>query len=72
MAATQSQTAVVTDIRKIEMRRFDVPEPGQNDAVLNELSEKIPAAKTANPTDFTDTRFLDELERSGYFEQISK
>jgi threonine dehydrogenase-like Zn-dependent dehydrogenase len=34
MAATQSQTAVVTDIRKIEMRQFAVPEPGQTDAVL--------------------------------------
>jgi NitT/TauT family transport system substrate-binding protein len=40
--------------------------------VLDELSEKIPAAKTANPKDFTDTRFLDELDRSGYFDQISK
>ena len=40
--------------------------------VLDELSEKIPTAKTANPKDFTDTRFLDELDRSGYFEQISK
>jgi threonine dehydrogenase-like Zn-dependent dehydrogenase len=34
MSATQSQTAVVTDIRKVEMRQFAVPEPGQNDAVL--------------------------------------
>ena len=40
--------------------------------VLDELSEKIPAAKTANPKDFTDTRFLDDLDRSGFFEQISK
>jgi len=34
MAATQSLTAVVTDIRKIEMRQFAVSEPAQNDAVL--------------------------------------
>jgi NitT/TauT family transport system substrate-binding protein len=40
--------------------------------VLDELSEKIPTARTANPKDFTDTRFLDELDRSGYFDQISK
>jgi ABC-type nitrate/sulfonate/bicarbonate transport system substrate-binding protein len=40
--------------------------------VLDELSDKIPAAKTANPKDFTDTRFLDELDRSGFFDQISK
>ena len=40
--------------------------------VLDELSEKIPAAKTANPKDFTDTRFLDELDRSGFFDQLTK
>lgn len=38
--------------------------------VLDELSEKIPAAKTANPKDFTDTRFLDELDKSGYIDQL--
>jgi hypothetical protein len=32
MAATQSQTAIVTDIREIEMRQFAVPESAQNDA----------------------------------------
>jgi hypothetical protein len=37
--------------------------------VLDELSKKIPAAKPANPRDFTDTRFFDELDRSGFFEQ---
>lgn len=40
--------------------------------VLDELSEKIPAAKAANPKDFTDTRYLEELDRSGYFDQISR
>ena len=38
--------------------------------VLDELSEKIPAARTANPKDFTDTRLLEELDRSGYIEQL--
>lgn len=38
--------------------------------VLDELSEKIPAAKTANPKDLTDTRFLEELDRSGYIDQL--
>ena len=40
--------------------------------VLDELSEKIAAAKIANPKDFADTRFLEDLDRSGYFDQISK
>ena len=34
MSATQSLTAVVTDIRKMEMRQYAVPEPSRNDAVL--------------------------------------
>ncbi len=38
--------------------------------VLDELSEKIPAAKTANPKDFTDTLFLEELDRSGYIDRL--
>ena len=38
--------------------------------VLDELSEKIPAAKTANPKDFTDTRFLEDLDRTGYIDQL--
>ena len=39
-------------------------------AVLDELSEKIPAARTANPKDFTDTRLLEELDKSGYIDQL--
>jgi NitT/TauT family transport system substrate-binding protein len=38
--------------------------------VLDELSEKIPAARTANPKDFTDTRLLEELDKSGYIDQL--
>jgi hypothetical protein len=39
--------------------------------LLDEVSEKIPAAKTTNPKTFTDTRFLDELNRPGYFDQVT-
>src|SRR5262245_9300078 len=35
-------------------------------AVLAELAEQIPAAKTADPKEFFDTRFLEELDRAGY------
>jgi NitT/TauT family transport system substrate-binding protein len=37
-------------------------------AVFAELAEQIPAAKTAEPKDFVDTRFLEELDRSGYID----
>src|SRR5437763_1771229 len=33
--------------------------------VLAELADQIPAAKTADPKDLVDTRFLEELDRSG-------
>lgn len=39
-------------------------------AVFAELAEQIPAAKTADPKDFVDTRFLDELDRSGYIDGL--
>jgi NitT/TauT family transport system substrate-binding protein len=39
-------------------------------AVLAELAEQIPAAKTADPRDFIDTRFLEDLDRSGYIDGL--
>jgi ABC-type nitrate/sulfonate/bicarbonate transport system substrate-binding protein len=38
--------------------------------VFADLSEQIPAAKTADPRDFVDTRFLEELDRSGYIDGL--
>ena len=40
--------------------------------VLEELSPKLPAAKTAQPRDFMDIRFIDELDRSGYIDRLYK
>lgn len=40
--------------------------------VFTELAEKIPAAKSANAKDFVDTRFLDELDRSGFIDGLYK
>jgi hypothetical protein len=56
MSSTQSLTAVVTDIRLIVMRYYPVPE----------------AAQTANPKDFIDIKFLEELDRSGFIDQLYK
>ena len=39
-------------------------------AVLAELAEQIPAAKSADVKDFFDTRFLEELDRSGYIDGL--
>jgi NitT/TauT family transport system substrate-binding protein len=39
-------------------------------AVFAELGEQIPAAKIADPKDFVDTRFLEELDRSGYIDGL--
>ena len=39
-------------------------------AVLAELAEQLPAAKSADPKDFVDTRFLEELDRSGYIDGL--
>ena len=39
-------------------------------AVFAELADQIPAAKTADPKDFVDTRLLEELDRSGYIDGL--
>jgi hypothetical protein len=40
--------------------------------VFAELAEKVPTAKTANSKDFVDTRFLEELDRSGFIDGLYK
>lgn len=38
--------------------------------ILNDLIDQLPAAKTADPKDFVDTRFLEELDKSGYIDRL--
>lgn len=40
--------------------------------ILDDLSKRIPAAKTANPKEFVDTQFIEELDRSGYIDSLYK
>jgi NitT/TauT family transport system substrate-binding protein len=40
--------------------------------VLDELALKVPAAKTAQPREFMDTRFIQELDRSGFIDGLYK
>lgn len=41
------------------------------EAILAELREKDPAAKSAKTEDFTDMRFVAELEKEGYFKKVA-
>jgi len=38
--------------------------------VFADLADQIPGAKTADPKDFVDTRFLEELDSSGYIDGL--
>ena len=39
---------------------------------IEELAQRVPAAKSKKPEDFVDTRFLKELEKEGFFKQLYK
>jgi NitT/TauT family transport system substrate-binding protein len=38
--------------------------------ILDDLAKKLPAARTANPRDFMDARFIQELDKSGYIDGL--
>jgi len=38
--------------------------------ILNDLADQIPAARTADPKAFVDTRLLEELDKSGYIDRL--
>ena len=38
--------------------------------IIKDASERIPAAKTANPKDFMDVSLLEELDKSGYIDGL--
>ena len=40
--------------------------------ILDELAKKLPAARTANPRDFMDARFIQEFDKSGYIDSLYK
>ena len=40
--------------------------------ILDELAKKLPAARSANPADFMDPRFVQELDKSGYIDSLYK
>lgn len=40
--------------------------------ILDELAKKLPAARSANPREFIDARFIQELDKSGYIDGLYK
>jgi NitT/TauT family transport system substrate-binding protein len=38
--------------------------------ILTETAKRLPAAKNADPKEFVDTRFIEELDRSGYIDGL--
>ena len=39
---------------------------------IDEVAQRVPAAKSKKPEDFIDTRFLKELEKEGFFKQLQR
>jgi len=65
---TEEAYQIIRDI----MPRKPYPTVEGVKAVLDELSPKLPAARTAQPKDFMDIRFIEELDRSGYIDRLYK
>jgi NitT/TauT family transport system substrate-binding protein len=56
------------EIKALEPRLAMKPEGFQS--TLDEIAPQEPRAKTVKPQEMIDTRYLDEMEKSGFFEQI--
>jgi NitT/TauT family transport system substrate-binding protein len=56
------------EIKALEPRLAMKPEGFQS--TLDEIAPTEPRAKTVKPQEMLDSRFLDEMEKSGFFEQI--
>ena len=39
---------------------------------IDEVAQRLPAAKSKKPEDFVDLRFLKELEKEGFFKQLQR
>jgi NitT/TauT family transport system substrate-binding protein len=62
------EAAYGTEIKALEQRLDIKPEGVQ--AVLEEVSKVDPRAKKVKPQDLVDRRYLDEMERSGFFNRL--
>jgi hypothetical protein len=39
-------------------------------AILDEVAQSDPRAKKVKPQELIDSRYLDEMEKSGFFDQV--
>jgi ABC-type nitrate/sulfonate/bicarbonate transport system substrate-binding protein len=76
-----SKRMQIKDEKEIEdtyqlLRSFVQPKPYPTldgfKTILEDLAKRVPAAKTANPKDFVDTRFIEEFDKSGYIDSLYK
>jgi NitT/TauT family transport system substrate-binding protein len=56
------------EIKALEPRMMIKPEAIQS--TLDEIAPVEPRAKTVKPPELIDTRYLDEMEKSGFFDQL--
>ena len=61
-------SAYNSEIKVLEPRLVIKPESLQ--AILDELSMNDPRAKKVKPQEMIDTRYLDEMEKTGFFDQL--
>jgi NitT/TauT family transport system substrate-binding protein len=61
-------SAYNSEIKVLEPRLVIKPESLQ--AILDELSATDPRAKKVKPQEMIDTRYLDEMEKSGFFDHL--
>src|SRR5262245_35545004 len=58
------------------LREVVKPKPYPNlesfKTIFKDVSDRIPAAKTANPREFVDTSFIEEFDKSGYIDGLYK
>ena len=40
--------------------------------IFEDLAKRVPAAKNANPKEFVDTRFIEELDKSGFIDALER
>jgi ABC-type nitrate/sulfonate/bicarbonate transport system substrate-binding protein len=62
------EAAYNAEIKALEPRMAIKPEALQ--AILDEVAAIDPRAKKVKPQDLVDTRFLDEMEKSGFFDRL--
>lgn len=62
------EAAYNSEIKALE-QRLTIKREGLQ-AVLDEVAQTDPKAKALKPQDLVDSRYLDEMERSGFFEKL--